>query len=215
MQHEHHLLLHLAETGGWPDELGPEAVPPWRMRERMKTSSLVLVLALNIGVDPPDVIKPSPCARLECWVDPQVGQKAIEAVAKALQAQYEQWQPRARVRACLDPTAEEVRKWCVSLRRASPGRDERLLLHFNGHGVPRPTVNGEVWLFNRSFTQYNPVSVYDLQVQEGTFGISPALNTHQHSFNGKSWLRMNRCRGTITRCNPSLSRVGVRVRVGV
>jgi hypothetical protein len=66
MQHEHHLLLHLAEAGGGVDALQTEEVPPWRMRERIKTSSLVLVMALNLGVDPPDVIKPTPCARIEC-----------------------------------------------------------------------------------------------------------------------------------------------------
>ena len=35
----------------------------WRMRERMKTVSVALVLCLNVGVDPPDVIKTQPCAR--------------------------------------------------------------------------------------------------------------------------------------------------------
>lgn len=34
----------------------------------MKTVSVALVMCLNIGVDPPDVIKTTPCARLECWV---------------------------------------------------------------------------------------------------------------------------------------------------
>ncbi|TYH00021.1 hypothetical protein ES288_A10G241700v1 [Gossypium darwinii] len=33
----------------------------------MKTGCLALVLCLNISVDPPDVIKISPCARMECW----------------------------------------------------------------------------------------------------------------------------------------------------
>ncbi|EOD34810.1 hypothetical protein EMIHUDRAFT_252746 [Emiliania huxleyi CCMP1516] len=174
MLHEHQLLLALPDEGGWPGEERGDEISAWRMRERMKTPSLVLVLALNIGVDPPDVTKPTPCARLECWLDPLAGpvagQKAIEAIATALQQQYEQWQPRGTktVRACLDPTAQEVRKWCASLRRASPGRDERLLLHFNGHGVPRPTVNGEVWLFNRTFTQYHPVSILDLLSWLGT-----------------------------------------------
>ncbi|XP_068738194.1 regulatory-associated protein of mTOR-like [Montipora capricornis] len=41
----------------------------WRMKERMKTVSVALVLCLNIGVDPPDVVKTSPCARMECWID--------------------------------------------------------------------------------------------------------------------------------------------------
>lgn len=34
----------------------------------MKTGCVALVLCLNIGVDPPDVIKISPCARMECWM---------------------------------------------------------------------------------------------------------------------------------------------------
>lgn len=35
---------------------------------QMKTVSVALVLCLNVGVDPPDVVKTSPCARLECWI---------------------------------------------------------------------------------------------------------------------------------------------------
>jgi hypothetical protein len=27
-------------------------------------------------------------------------------------------------------------------------QNERVLFHYNGHGVPRPTVNGEIWVFN-------------------------------------------------------------------
>jgi hypothetical protein len=34
-----------------------------------------------------------------------------------LQKQYERWQPRARYKHCLDPTAEDVRKLCISLRK--------------------------------------------------------------------------------------------------
>lgn len=34
----------------------------------MKTVSVALVLCLNVGVDPPDVVKTQPCARLECWI---------------------------------------------------------------------------------------------------------------------------------------------------
>lgn len=34
----------------------------------MKTVSVALVMCLNVGVDPPDVVKTSPCARLECWI---------------------------------------------------------------------------------------------------------------------------------------------------
>lgn len=36
---------------------------------------------------------------------------------------------------------------CTSLRRNA--KEERVLFHYNGHGVPRPTANGEIWVFNK------------------------------------------------------------------
>jgi regulator-associated protein of mTOR len=42
-------------------------------------------------------------------------------------------------------------------------RDERSLFYYNGHGVPKPTNGGEIWVFNKSYTQYIPVSLVDLQ----------------------------------------------------
>lgn len=44
-------------------------------------------------------------------------------------------------------------------------QNERVLFHYNGHGVPRPTVNGEIWVFNARYTQYIPLSMYELQVR--------------------------------------------------
>ena len=44
-------------------------------------------------------------------------QKALEAIGANLQHQYERWQPRARYKQSLDPTVEEVKKLCMSLRR--------------------------------------------------------------------------------------------------
>jgi regulator-associated protein of mTOR len=35
-------------------------------------------------------------------------------------------------------------------------------------GVPKPTVGGEIWVFNKSYTQYIPVSVYDIQTWLGS-----------------------------------------------
>lgn len=74
---------HDAQGGGGLEgvpELG--IVSKWRQKERLKTTAVALVLCLNIGVDPPDVIKISPCARLECWVDPLSMQppKALETI---------------------------------------------------------------------------------------------------------------------------------------
>ncbi|CAG9766150.1 unnamed protein product [Ceutorhynchus assimilis] len=143
----------------------------WRMKERMKTVSVALVLCLNVGVDPPDIMKTQPCARLECWIDPlsMSGPKALENIGQALQGQYERWQPRARYKQSLDPTGDEVKKLCLSLRRNA--KEERVLFHYNGHGVPKPTTNGEIWVFNRTYTQYIPLSIYDLQTWMGAPSI--------------------------------------------
>ncbi|XP_050935922.1 regulatory-associated protein of TOR 1-like isoform X2 [Cucumis melo] len=114
------------------------------------------------SVDPPDVIKISPCARMECWIDPfsMAPQKALESIGKTLSVQYERWQPRARYKVQLDPTVEEVKKLCSTCRKYA--KTERVLFHYNGHGVPKPTASGEIWLFNKSYTQYIPLPISDL-----------------------------------------------------
>ena len=111
-----------------------EVVSKWRMKDRMKTMSVALILCLNVGVDPPDVLKIPPCARMQCWINPlsMAPQKALDAIGKALQAQYERWQPRAKYKLQLDPTVEDVKKLCISCRRNA--KNERVLLHYNGHG---------------------------------------------------------------------------------
>ena len=159
------------EEAGWAD-LSVE--PTWRLRERMKTVSVALVLCLNIGTDPPDAVAASPRARRECWLEPFAGpsrQKALETIGAALQAQYERWQSRARYRQLLDPTADELRRLCAALRRSA--RSDRVLVHLNGHGVPRPTANGEVWVFNKNYTQYIPL--YDLGVLSCRDAFTPSM----------------------------------------
>jgi len=51
-------------------------------------------MCLNIGTDPPDVVKTSPCARKECWFDPLSTNKtkATETIGQNLQVQYERLQ---------------------------------------------------------------------------------------------------------------------------
>ncbi len=90
-------------------------------------------------------------------------------IGSSLQKQYERWQPRARYKQSLDPTVDDVKKLCTSLRRNA--KEERVLFHYNGHGVPRPTQNGEIWVFNRTYTQYIPLSIYDLQTWMGAPSI--------------------------------------------
>ncbi|XP_044473402.1 regulatory-associated protein of TOR 1-like [Mangifera indica] len=149
-----------ASTPTGPSDSG--VVSKWRPKDRMKTGCVALVLCLNISVDPPDVIKISPCARMECWIDPfsMAPQKALETIGKNLSLQYERWQPKARYKVQLDPTVEEVKKLCNTCRRYA--KAERVLFHYNGHGVPKPTANGEIWLFNKSYTQYIPLPISDL-----------------------------------------------------
>lgn len=151
------------DTSGLPkDGSGPNS--DWRMKDRLKTVSAVLAICLNLGVDPPDVVKTNPSAKLESWVDPTAttGQtKTMEQIGKKLQEQYETLSLRTRYKQYLDPSVEETKRFCVSLRRNA--KDERVLFHYNGHGVPLPTASGELWVFNKNYTQYIPVSLYDLQ----------------------------------------------------
>ncbi len=163
-------LRHIEDVSAIGEE-SSEFAQSWRARERLKTVSVALVLCLNVGVDPPDVTKTVPCARMECWIDPGTlnPQRAIESIGNSLQKQYERWQPRARYRQSLDPPLEEVRRLSTGLRRNA--REERVLFHYNGHGVPKPTANGEIWVFNRNYTQYIPLSLYDLQAWMGSPSI--------------------------------------------
>ena len=56
----------------------------------MKTVHLALVMALNIGTDPPDIMM-SPCSRMECWIDPHDlpsdKEKAADFISRSLQEQ--------------------------------------------------------------------------------------------------------------------------------
>lgn len=98
--------------------------PDWRLRVRMRTVGVGLVLALNIGTDPPDTVKPHPCAVLQCWMDPRTvsRSKAKEWIGERLEQQYAVWQLARtarplRYRRALDPTVEDVRNLCIQMRR--------------------------------------------------------------------------------------------------
>jgi hypothetical protein len=60
-------------------------VVAWRLRSRLKTFNCGMFICLNIGVDPPDVVKTNPCAKLECWLDPTAlpSSKAIDAIGRS------------------------------------------------------------------------------------------------------------------------------------
>lgn len=157
------------ETGGKPRDARAKPPEKWREKDRQKTVSAALVLCLNIGVDPPDTVKTNPTATMECWTDPTnsttSNTKLMEIIGKKLQDQYESMSIKTRYKQYLDPSIEETKKFCTSLRRNA--KEERVLFHYNGHGVPLPTPSGEFWVFNRDYTQYIPVSMYDLQAWLG------------------------------------------------
>eukprot|EP00656_Telonema_subtile_P016084 TRINITY_DN18480_c0_g1_i2.p1 TRINITY_DN18480_c0_g1~~TRINITY_DN18480_c0_g1_i2.p1 ORF type:complete len:1209 (-),score=241.95 TRINITY_DN18480_c0_g1_i2:54-3680(-) len=139
-------------------------VSPWRPnKDRLKTLHAILAICLNIGTDPPDSGKLSPCSRTQCWSDPFAmdPQKALEQIGKNLQSQYERWQSKAEFKQCLDPTLETIKHNALLVRRKA--KQDRVLFHYNGHGVPRPTHNGEIWVFNKNYTQYIPLSMTELQ----------------------------------------------------
>lgn len=148
-------------------------VPDWRLRDRMKTVGVGLILAVNVGTDPPDVVKPHPCAVLQCWIDPTQQQyhhssrdQVQELIGERLEAQYAKWQLARKAgglvyRRAMDPTVDDVRQLCLRLR--SQARTDRVLLHYNGHGVPRPSDHGEIWVFDKNHTEYIPLSVADLK----------------------------------------------------
>lgn len=123
-----------------------------------------LVLCLNLGVDPPEYLRPYPCAVMEAWTDPSIfpdAQKAVEQIGKMLQRQFERIGTRTRFKQCLDPSLEDIKKMCIGLRRTA--KDDRILFYYNGHGVSSRTDSGDIWAFNKKYTQNVPISIYELQ----------------------------------------------------
>jgi regulatory associated protein of mTOR len=176
-QQQHHATVdqpergHAGQTGS---SQRPVIVPDWRLKERMRTVACGLALALNIDTPPPDTVRPQPCAVLTSWIDPTDRTKrnrtqAGEVIAERLEQQYSQWQRNLKFRHAIDPTFDQMRSLCERLRRDA--KNDRLLLHFNGHGVPRPTDVGELWVVDKNKTEYIPIAMEEIKQWLG----SPSL----------------------------------------
>ena len=139
----------------------PAPLRPWRLTSRVRTTAVALCLCLNAGIDPPDAERSQSSHQLAYTHILASPSTATPTVLQRLQAQYERWQPKANYRHIGDPTPSQLEKQLRSLRRAS-GPSDRLLLHYCGYGVPRVTGGGELWLFNREYTQYLPVGVREV-----------------------------------------------------
>lgn len=158
----------------------PTPGPPWSLKPvpwrgsapaKLKTANAALVLCLNIDIDPPDIIKTNPCAVLECWVDPHTmpSNKALEAIGTNLQHQFEGLSLKIAYKPILDPSVEDLSRFCQTLRKQA--KDDAILFYYNGHGVPKPTASGELWCFNKNYTQYIPVSLQEVQGWLGSPGV--------------------------------------------
>ena len=107
--------------------------------------------------------RPAVCARMECWFepDPTATSKSLSTINNRLHDQYRKWHPSARFKVIGDPTIVDLHKQCKSTRKNA--KHDRVLFHYNGHGVPMPTETGEIWLFNSNYTKYIPLNLTDLQ----------------------------------------------------
>ncbi|KAF9022601.1 hypothetical protein BDZ89DRAFT_1070539 [Hymenopellis radicata] len=164
---------HLTCGNPTPQPSWSAKLTPWRNSTlgKLKTANAALILCLNMDVDPPDVIKTQPCAALECWVDPRLlpASRALEAIGANLKSQYEGLSLKIQYKPILDPSQDDIRKCCQQLRRQA--KDDAVLFHYNGHGVPKPTASGELWCFNRNYTQYIPVGLHEIQTWLGSPGV--------------------------------------------
>ena len=87
--------------------------------------------------------------------------KASEMIGQNLQKHFEALNARMKFKASADPSYDDVEKACTALRRLAKG--DRTLFYYNGHGVPKPTPSGELWVFNEDYSQYIPISIIQLQ----------------------------------------------------
>jgi regulator-associated protein of mTOR len=94
--------------------------------------------------------------------------KANKAIPKNLQQQFEFLQPRNKYKILFDQE-----KMCIGLRKLS--FNERVLFHYNGHGVTYPTVNGKSQVSNKQFIQYIPVSSIYVFDASGTRNATNSL----------------------------------------
>ncbi|KAL7718169.1 WD domain containing protein [Entamoeba marina] len=108
-----------------------------------KTPHLILCCCINIGTDPPDS-KPHVTSTTEVGYD----------ITASLASQYQRFcTPSTTTELLWDPTTD-------------PAHDrhskDRILFHYNGHGVPLPTINHECWFFDEEITTYIPMNIGDV-----------------------------------------------------
>ncbi|KAK7200394.1 Raptor N-terminal CASPase like domain containing protein [Novymonas esmeraldas] len=142
-------------------------------RYRVRITQAVLLVYLHIGSDPPDFPRVEPCAKTECWVDPMVAHVAqnahrgsragggSESIAEMLERQYRSvLRDDVHVMRVVEAGLEVSKSVLAKSRRMA--RDGRVLIHYNGHGMPRATGLGEVWVFDKDRTHYVPLNITEM-----------------------------------------------------
>ena len=61
------------------------------------------------------------------------------------------WHPKAKIKSLMNPDLAQVQKLVLSLRKSA--KSDRVLLHYNGHSVLRPTPTGDLWLFSKGYSE--------------------------------------------------------------
>ncbi|PVV02718.1 hypothetical protein BB560_002823 [Smittium megazygosporum] len=158
-------------------------VEDWK-NDKTRTSFIVVALCLNIGTEPPDLFRPEDTKMIETGIDPfedidetdpklldssnyiedEKGntrfKTPIERIADNIIRAYSNISKAFDYKFALDPIFEEAHRVVTHARKQA--REDRILFHYNGHGVPKPSDNGDVWLFNKSFSQYIPLSPMEI-----------------------------------------------------
>jgi regulator-associated protein of mTOR len=129
-----------------------------------RIAAVGLCLCLNIHIDPKNGMqRPSPADHVEAWVKPfeyedhqrgthEIGQRLMDNYRGMGSLRSPQTVP---YKFCTNPSLDKVKKFAQHLRGKS--KSNRVLFHFNGHGVPRASHNGELWVFNPRLTEYIPM----------------------------------------------------------
>lgn len=129
----------------------------------VRTPHLIICCCLNVGVEPPGYRKPRVTSTVLSWINTKEHRKREVGydITVQLWKQYQRYSAQPLSTDPLwDPTTERVKRACMAARERF-GKD-RVLFHYNGHGVPLPTVNHECWFFDENITTYVPMNISDV-----------------------------------------------------
>ncbi|KAK8811716.1 hypothetical protein WA538_000502, partial [Blastocystis sp. DL] len=142
-----------------------KSMSSWRIRRKVKTQDIILALCLNFDQIPEDSFYEGKMGD-ECWIHTKsLSQKksAYRYIALTLQKQYEnQLRSSAGIRTkhLLDPSLGNVETACEEIRASGDKASQnRVIFHYNGHGVPIPSDLGEIWVFNKRYDKYKPLPI--------------------------------------------------------